>query len=361
MKRIHVLSAGFTNPNSCAFLFPLIVFRRALREAGFDIRISTHSVDALTDCDLLLIEHKSLTRDWDDERSLEILQNLSQNVPIIWCDQSDSTGTFLGQVLPFVQKYLKAQVLADLSGYKKSYYADRIYTDYYHKKYNISDNVEYKYTPVLHDNDLKKIDVSWNSGLMKHGWAGPYINRLRDLVPCNGLLQFSKPYGAPVSERSLDISCRMGIPYKRASVRYQREHMREILHEHISTHKVSRRAYLKELAQAKLCVSPFGYGEITLKDFEIFLAGSVLVKPDLSHMETWPHFYEDGVTYLSHDWDLKSLPSLLETAINDPKRRIEIATEAQNRYLRYTRGPDAAELFCTHFASLAHIEGTTTP
>ena len=40
-------------------------------------------------------------------------------------------------------------------------------------------------------------------------------------------------------------------------------------------------------------VSPFGFGEITLKDFETFLSGSVLVKPNMSHMETYPNFYID--------------------------------------------------------------------
>ena len=37
-------------------------------------------------------------------------------------------------------------------------------------------------------------------------------------------------------------------------------------------------------------MSPFGLGEITLKDFEVF-SGSLLMKPNMDHMLTWPNFY----------------------------------------------------------------------
>ena len=40
----------------------------------------------------------------------------------------------------------------------------------------------------------------------------------------------------------------------------------------------------------KVVISAFGLGEIILKDFETFLTGGMLMKPDMSHMETWPNF-----------------------------------------------------------------------
>jgi hypothetical protein len=51
-------------------------------------------------------------------------------------------------------------------------------------------------------------------------------------------------------------------------------------------------------------VSPFGFGEITLKDFEVFLTGGLLLKPDMSHMQTWPDVFRAGETMAAHAWDL---------------------------------------------------------
>jgi len=39
MLRVHLLTRGFATPNGRAFLFPLVVHRRALAQAGLDIRV----------------------------------------------------------------------------------------------------------------------------------------------------------------------------------------------------------------------------------------------------------------------------------------------------------------------------------
>ena len=352
MKQIHILSPGFTNPNSCAFLYPLFIFRSVLKEAGYTIGIFNDLSDHITDCDILLIEYKAMTKHNDIEAILSTLSKLSEQTSIIWCDQSDSTGTFLGQILPYVKKYLKAQILLDPALYKNQYYADRIYTDYYHQKHDITDEQSYDYQPALNDEDVAKIGVSWNSGLMNHGYWGPYVNRLLEYIQSPALTAFSHPFADAQNNRSLDLSCRMGISYARPTVRFQRESMREILRVYIPTDKLSRLAYLRELSQSKLCISPFGYGEITLKDFEVFLTGSALIKPDISHMKTWPHFYEDNVTYISHSWDLGDLEDKIDWALSHDQERIEIASNAQERYLAYTKDKEASVRFLKHFQEI---------
>ena len=354
MTNIHILSLGFTNPNSSAFLYPLIVHRRALKQTGFNIKIFTEITPALTDCDLLLIEHKAITHNFH-EGGFETLQKLAEEAKIIWCDQSDSAGTFLGQVLPYITKYLKAQILADLTGYKKTYHGDRIYTDYYYQKHGITDDIFYEYTPVTDDKDLSKIGLSWNSGLMHHGWAGPYINQLYNRIPCPILLHYPGRIARIDNNRTLDVSCRMGISYPRATVRYQREQIREILKDYIPTDKLSRSGYFKELAHAKVTLSPFGYGEITLKDFEVFLTGSALMKPDMSHMKTWPDFYQPGVTYVAHDWDLSDVDKHIEALLEDEPRRHDIAQHGQAQFLRHTRGKEARALFIRQFSHAVKI------
>lgn len=351
-KKIHVLSYGFRSPNSSAFLFPLIVFAKELKQAGYALRFFEELSEDLTQCDALMIEHKSILERYELAHALEIIGELAAKTRLIWCDQSDSSGTFSGQILPCVHKYLKSQILADKSGYMRRYYGDRIYTDYYHEKYGVSDDVQYDYAPVTDEKDLEKIGVSWNSGLMNHGFFGPYLNRLRDkaggLIP----LFYAGKMGDPLAPRPQDLSCRMGISYKRATARFQRELMAQKLAGRLPTDKLSRCAYFGELKSSKICVSPFGFGEITLKDFEAFLCGSMLLKPDMDHMTTWPRFFEKDVTYAAHDWDLGNLEETIEKCLADEPKRTAIAQEGQARYLKYTRGKEAGALFTRHFKTL---------
>ena len=354
-KTIHILSPGFTAPNSTAFLMPMIKFKHGLRAAGFETRIFRKYCPDIVDCDFLFIDSKMHKADWAPdqfEATLAHIAALSAKVHLIWCDQGDSTGTFLGQVLPHVHRYLKAQLLRDRKEYLKEHYASRVWGEYYHNKYSITDEEDYIRQPAADKANLKKISVSWNSGLMHYGFSGPYRQLLREKLSFNALLSFAKPFGKPEANRPLDISCRMGIPYSRASMRYQREQIRKILKDCLATDKLSRRAYLQELTRSKICVSPFGLGEITLKDFECFLSGSLLFKPDMSHMETWPNFYEAGQTYLEHDWDLQNITEKIEWALSNERERLEIASAAQMRYCEFTSSRNAEQLFVEHFSNI---------
>lgn len=349
MTRIHVLGPGFTNPNSAAFFFPLMAFSRTLADAGLRIHFYTREEANLTDCDLLLIDHKAITKGWDEEHSLKKLAGWSEQTSLIWCDQADSSGTFLGQVLPYVKRYLKAQLFTDRQQYKQSFYADRIYTDYYHKKHGLTDDRAYYYAPVSDDADLRKLGLSWNSGMMNHAWSGPWLNRLLEKAPLPFLARFPGALGDPASARHLDLTCRMGISYPRKTMRWQREQIRDQLHVRMPTDKLSRRQYFEEMKNSRICLSAFGYGEITLKDFESFLTGTMLLKPDMSHMDTWPNFFEADVTIGTFSWDLDDLETSIARFEEDPALALKIATAAQNRYLQYTAGIDAAGLFLEHF------------
>ena len=61
-----------------------------------------------------------------------------------------------------------------------------------------------------------------------------------------------------------------------------------------------------------ISVVPFGYGEITLKDFESFMNGCILAKPSLNHMDTWPDFYIEDKTYIPFSWDLLDIIEKIE-------------------------------------------------
>ncbi len=355
MLMIHILSPGFTNPNSAAFLMPLIRFKRGLHAAGFDIRIFNALTDDITQCDALFIDSKVFKDEWIPrfEQTLERIAMLNAKTRVIWCDTGDSTGTFLGQVMPHVHLYLKAQLLRDRKDYLKNHYASRIWGEYYHQKYGITDDEPYIMQPVKDEGHLNKLGLSWNSGMMNYGFMGPYIQQLRKKFPVNALLRFAKPLKKARTTRPYDVTCRMGIPYPRATMRYQREKIREILADRLPTDKLSRCKYFDELCHSKICVSPFGLGEITLKDFECFLTGAMLFKPDMDHMQTWPNFFEKDITYLAHDWDLETVEEKIEWALDHEKERLKIAQAGQDRYCQYTVSNNSEALFVDHFLNIA--------
>jgi hypothetical protein len=100
----------------------------------------------------------------------------------------------------------------------------------------------------------------------------------------------------------------------------------------VPTSKIRLREYFSELRNSQIGVSPFGVGEITLRDFEIIICGAVLVKPDMSHMQTWPALFQPGENYIPHKWDLSDLKEKLEELTGNTELRIRLAMDAQKIY-----------------------------
>jgi hypothetical protein len=171
-------------------------------------------------------------------------------------------------------------------------------------------------------------------------------------LPLRMLLGFPGPVTPSGAQRPRDVSCRFGVAYPRATVAYQRAQIRERLAARMDTSKLSRRAYFRELAASKAVVSPFGFGEITLKDFEVFLTGGLLIKPDMSHLETWPDLFRGGETMLAHRWDLADFEAVIAGALDRHAALIAVADAGQAHYIRHLSGPDAPRLFCEQFSRL---------
>ena len=60
--------------------------------------------------------------------------------------------------------------------------------------------------------------------------------------------------------------------------------------------RLPTRTYRAILSGAKIMPSPFGWGELGVRDYETFIFGAALVKPDMAHTETWPNLFVRGQT-----------------------------------------------------------------
>jgi hypothetical protein len=217
---------------------------------------------------------------------------------------------------------------------------------------NIED-ADPEWSPAVTDPALRaKLRLSWNTSLADYSLHGPLRMAAYGRIPLRPLLRFPLEFLSPDAPRPNNMSCRFGAGYPRASVAAQRRLIRERLAGRMDTRKLSRRAYMRELCDSRIVVSPFGFGEITLKDFEVFLTGGALLKPDMSHMETWPDLFRADETMLVHAWDLSDFDEALERAIADCAGTQRIAAGGQVVYRDHMHGDAAAASFAAQLQML---------
>ena len=336
-RKVHVLSTR-NNPNADAFNLPLRLHRRALREMGVGVDFYFDVSERLWECDLLFLNSKWF-RSWNGDRRArlgEFLGNARERVGrVLWFDTTDSTGTTQFEVLPHVDGYYKSQTLADRIGYLRPYYGRRVYTDFYHRQYGVADDDESMEQEVAREEDLQKIHTSWSSALGDHGYGA--TSTLYEKARGVGVpLGYSVRFTSADRPRSRDISCRFGRGHARNTVRFHRDRLAEALEASfgVVTEKVPKRDYWAELKDARIVASPFGWGEITLRDFHTFINGGALLKPDMSHVETWPPLYVEGQTYLGHRWDMADLSAKVEQ-LRSGRCAVELARNGQSTYRRY--------------------------
>jgi hypothetical protein len=94
---------------------------------------------------------------------------------------------------------------------------------------------------------------------------------------------------------------------------------------------VHQAQFLAEMRHSKVCLSPFGYGEVCWRDYEAVLTGAVLVKPDMSHIETAPDIFIPWETYAPVAWDLSDFGDVLKRLLADEALRTRITTQAHDR------------------------------
>lgn len=350
--KVNILSPGAKTPNGAAFLFPLWIFKNAISDHGVNLTFFNKISDQITDCDALLVDSKFHRFFWA-ERTEEVLfqfSRWSEITRVVYCDTTDSTGSLQVELLPHIHVYAKSQLLKDKTQYSEIHYAERLFADYYHREFGFTDASPSYSTPVADPEQLKKLRLSWNSGFGDHSFMGPFTGLIMRRFNLRSLARFGAPIATATANRVSDISCRFGNNYFRKSVGAQRTLLSKTIG--ASTSKLGRRDYLNEMKRSKIVLSPFGLGEITLKDFETFLCGALLLKPNMSHMETWPNFYIPDVTIKTHNWKLEGLKDLISYLLANDGERQEIARNGQKLYHDHTLGPNAGEIFSSHLLKM---------
>ena len=351
---VHILHESGYSQNGIAFRFPLWFNRKQLEQRGMSLRFFSEIEPALFEGDVLAISSRFFSSWWSEERRPELFAFLEKAKTsfdrVIWFDLSDSTGTTQFQVLPFVHRYAKNQLLRDRTRYRERWYASRIFADYYHKQFNVEDDdpgPPHLNHPIT-DEGIEKLFVGWNSGLFHYGYAGLFLGKLwyrRRWIPA----RYPKCWHAPSAARSLPISCRVGAGHTRETIASSRRKIRELLKDRLPSGKIGRWPYLKELQSSIAAVSPFGLGEISLRDFECAVAGTAVIKQDMSHVDTWPNLWQKGRSYLPFAWDFSDFEEKIAYACDHAEEMAQLASCAQSRYRHILRSEEGQEEFIERF------------
>ena len=337
MLQFHLLSGSFNNINTQALVYPLLSTRRFLRSTGINLKVfDSATKSSLVECDVLGLDSKYFKEHITNDKlsTLKLIENLRNQVPhTIWFNTSDGTGSIHREVLDVVSLYLKGQLLRDRDLYQEPLYGGRVYTNYFNKSFNIEDGMPIS-SEVLSSSQIAKLRISWNLGLAP---TFSYARNLARAILLQGNclehlhlidpIPRTLPTVEPIADNQLRICARMSLNHPRETIRYHRHLTHNALQKiSVDTTAVSKHKYFRELRKSDVTVSPFGWGEVCIRDFEAFLAGSVVVKPDVEHIDTFPEIYNPWETYVPVRWDLSDLLD----KISDLQKRPELVTRIKS-------------------------------
>ena len=382
MKKVHFLADKTPIVNYC--LTPLRYNKKALIERGYKVKIFYKPAIKTLACDILCLISKPVLRMVKEREpvckesgpTVAFIKKARKYADkIIWMDDSDSTGVTHFELLPYVDLYLKKQLLKDKALYKKEFYGGRIFTDYYKNKFNVEDSLPFNQFFPLDDKMINKVGLSWNVGLGNvynaFSWKGSLKRRGADYLPVN----YDNPFTKPTKRRNIDFFLKASANHARKTIAFHRQEIMRRLNSLerrndsivgfardtlLSTEnyddifsplkrgRVPLKTYRNFMERSKIAPDPFSWGDINHRAYEAFIYGNLLLKPDISYLETWPSIFIEGETYQPFSWDFEDLESTVLDLLHDDKKRIRIAGNGQEAY-RNSISPAGMEKFCDWF------------
>jgi len=251
----------------------------------------------------------------EDQAFGDILSQIKSKFPkakVVFFDwYAPSDLRLFSRLDPFIDKYVKKTVFVDSHEYRRNYFGDTNLMDYYGQLYNCKhQHKEY----VIPDSIAQKLVTG--VGFL----SAPYLHSL-----------FSNK-GMPVGSRSIDLNCRFSIKgsdwYSQMRAEALKRGLKFSPNYRVAHGPLSRTDYLIELGRSKMTFSPFGYGETCWRDYEAVALGSLLLKPDMGHLTTYPDIFIPYETYVPIAWDFSDFPEKFTYYIAKPDERLRITKNA---------------------------------
>tara|TARA_B100000989_G_scaffold298468_1_gene287943 strand:- start:4510 stop:5643 length:1134 start_codon:yes stop_codon:yes gene_type:complete len=336
------------------YWFILKYFQDELKEAGYEITFYDGINKKFYNSDFIIIDSRLITdtyinkirKKFSFNLNYDYLENIfkisKKNPNIIWLDLTDSSGTTSFEVLPYVKKYVKKQFYKDKDFYRKSFFRNRYYSDFYQKKFSLEQDYKFKVHKLLEEYDNKLV-LGWNIGvgnffdIVNSNYINKYKTIFQSLTSNNFKELYKNCLGFHNKKRKIrDVFCSFNLRKNsmKKSIHFQREKVYSILKDHykIRNDRLNHKQYLTRLRESKVSVGAFGWGEICYREFEAIKMGAAVVFPKVDYLETWPNVYQDNFSYLSYELDFSNLIERIDSILNDQDLQESLIVNSQRIY-----------------------------
>lgn len=309
-------------PNAIAEsqFYPFYFYRKKLhRQYGLTFRalplgsLEKIGVDAgATNVKVVAIQVHFQTKDQDLENIFSQIKSKFPKAKVVFFDwYAPSDLRLFSRIAPYIDKYVKKTVFFDSHEYRKNYFGDTNLMDYFGKLYNCQhQNKQY----LIPDSIERKLITG--VGFL----SAPYLHSL--------FLNKRIPAGS----RPIDLNARFSVKGSGWYSQMRTEALKRALQlsssYRIANGPLSRTDYLIELGRSKVTFSPFGYGEICWRDYEAIALGSLLLKPSMEHLTTYPDIFIPYETYVPVAWDFSDFDEKSTYYIANPDERLRITKNA---------------------------------
>ena len=114
--------------------------------------------------------------------------------------------------------------------------------------------------------------------------------------------------------------------------------------------------YVNILRRSKCTLSPFGMGEVCFRDFEIIQYGSVMIKPDMSNVVTYPNLYIPYETYIPCKLDWSDLEEKINWVKDNPIKAYDIIKNAREVFKKKYTVTNLIQHWIKEFTTFNGIE-----
>lgn len=245
---------------------------------------------------------------------IALLKQKNPNCKIVFFDSYAPVDLRFAEALnPLVDVYVKKHVFSDRSRYGKATQGDTNLVDYYERLYELPASPETLF-PVPSDFFPKLV-------------VGPSFCTSREML--TAIHSGTEPL---FKKKKFGVHARLGA---KGSLWYQTMREQALIackqfgsRGVVTFESVGNHRYLNELAQSRICFSPFGYGEVCWRDYEAIMCGALLVKPDMSHVLTAPDIFVPYETYVPLAWDFSDISEKIDYYLSNDEERQRIVNQA---------------------------------
>jgi hypothetical protein len=268
-------------------------------------------------------------------RSINVLKQRNPRSKVVFFDSFAPLDLrFAEAVNPLVDYYVKKHVFLDRSRYGIATQGDTNLVDFYEQLYGLPASSETLFS--VPPNFWPKLIV------------GPSFFTSREML--NRIHSATTPL---FNNKKYSVHARLtvkGTPWYQA----MREHALSACNSFtrsgiVTSEYITNSKYMRELEQSKICFSPFGYGEVCWRDYEVIMCGALLVKPDMAHVQTDPNIFVPYETYVPVAWDFSDLEEKLNYYLADDAARSKIVNGAYDTLHQYLKNHEFLDQFTSLF------------